>query len=150
MKDEPQELQLESFPLPLLIEVFAQEVVKQEGLEGDEARHYAADLGGRVQSLVKQFQLDLVEARQRKQSSRELELLLDGIAQTGTTAGKLVAEHRATISEAFRGVELARMSDGMGVLSAWLRNPAGEQLVKELIDQLYAAMGTPMPGSKKL
>lgn len=150
MKDESQELQLESFPLPLLIEVFVQEVVKQEGLEGDEASHYAADLGGRVQSLVKQFQLDLVEARQRNQTSRELDLLLDGIAQTGTPAGKVVAEHRLTISEAFHGVELARMSDGMGVLSAWLRNPAGEQLIKELLDQLYAAMGTPAPGSKKL
>jgi hypothetical protein len=129
--------------------VFAQEVVKQQGLDGDEARHYAADLGGRVQSLVKQFQLDLVEARQRQRTSSELELLLDGIAQTGTTAGKLIAEHRATISEAFRGVELARMSDGMGVLSAWLRNPSGEKLVKELLDQLYAAMGTSPTISKK-
>lgn len=132
----------ERYPLPLLIEVFAQAVVEQGGLSGDEGRRHASELGARVQSLVKTFQLEMAEERQRKSTSSEIEQLLDGIAQTGTTAGILVGEHRAAISEAFRGVDLSRMADGMGILTAWLRNPeAAEALMHELLDQLNAAMG---------
>lgn len=140
---------LEGFPLPVLIELFSHAVAYQEGLAGDEATRYAANLAGRVQSLVKQLQRELAEARQRKRTSSELELLLDGISQTGTAAGKLVADNRAAISAAFQDAELARMADGMSLLSAWLRNPAGDKLITELLDQLSAAMSasTPRQGS---
>ncbi len=148
---------LEAAPLPALIEAFAHTVLAQQGLEGMELEHYRGELQSEVQSLVTRFQLKMVEQRQRRKSGGQVDQLLDGIAATGTAAGELVAAHRDAIAEAFRGVELARMSEGLGVLSAWLRssssgksgkeNEGKEQLIRELLDRLYAAMGVPAGGA---
>lgn len=138
----------DQYPLQVLVEALATVVAKQQGFQGAELRRHVADLKGQVQSLVQLFQIKAKEELERRQTSAELERLLEGIAQTGTAAGKAVAEHRDAISQAFRGVDLTRIADGLQVLVAWLRNPTAESAVpvQEMIAHLQTTMG-PMAGS---
>jgi hypothetical protein len=143
----PEPPPVDQYPLQVLVEALATVVAKQQGFEGAELRRHISDLKGQVQSLVQLFQIKAKEELERKQTSAELERLLDGIAQTGTAAGQAIAEHRDAISQAFRGVDLARIADGLEVLIAWLRNPTAEKTVpvQEMIANIQATMG-PMAG----
>ena len=135
---------LEEYPLQVLVEALAKVVAKQQGLEGAALRQQVADIKGQVQSLVQLLQIKAVEEQQREQTSDEVERLLDGIAQTGTAAGRAVAANRDTIAQAFRGVDLARIADGLQVLVGWMRNPTDDQIgpVQDLITNLQATMGS--------
>lgn len=140
----PAERPLDEYPLQVLVEAFAQVLAKQQGFEGAELRRHVLDLKGQVQSLVQMFQIRAAEERQRKQTTAEVERLLAGIAQTGTAAGQAIAAHREIIAQAFDGVDLARIADGLQVLALWLRNPTDDKSaqVQELIASLHAAMGS--------
>ena len=145
----PADKPLDEHPPARLAEALALAVVKEQGLEGSALRRSSAELQGLLQNVVKRFQLQLAQERQREQTSTELEQLLDGLAQTNSAAGRIIAKHRGAIAKAFHGAELARMSDGIGVLSAWLRAPGEERdlLIQALLDELYAAMGA-TPGGQ--
>jgi hypothetical protein len=145
---KPEPPPVDQYPLQVLVEALATVVAKQQGFQGAELRRHVSDLKGQVQSMVQLFQIKAKEELERKQTSAELERLLDGIAQTGTAAGKAIAEHRDAISQAFRGVDLARIADGLQVLIDWLRNPTVEKTapVQEMIANLQQTMG-PMAGS---
>jgi hypothetical protein len=144
----PAERPLDEYPLQVLVEAFAKVLAKQQGFEGVELRRHVSDLKGQVQSLVQMFEIKAAEERQRRQTTAEVERLLAGIAQTGTAAGRAIAAHREIIAQAFDGVDLARIADGLQVLVEWLRNPTDDQSaqVQELIASLQAAMG-PVAGS---
>jgi hypothetical protein len=137
----------DQYPLQVLVEALATVVAKQQGFQGTELRRHISDLKGQVQSLVQLFQIKAKEELARQQTSAELEQLLEGIARSGTAVGKTVAENRDAISQAFRGVDLARIADGLQVLSEWMRNPTAEKTapVQEMIANLQSTMG-PMAG----
>lgn len=134
---------LDEYPLTVLVEALAKVVARQQGYQGAELRQQIGDIKGQVQSLVQLLQLKAVEEQQRKQTSVEVERLLDGIAQTGTAAGRAIAEHRDAISGAFRGVDLTRIADGLQVLVGWMRNPTDDKVgpVQDLIASLQTTMG---------
>ena len=91
---------------------------------------------------AKLFEVKAKEEQQRKQTTTEVERLLEGIARTGTSAGETIAQHRDQIAEAFRGVDLSRIADGLQVLSQWLRNPTDDNRapVQQMIADLQASM----------
>jgi hypothetical protein len=135
---------LDEYPLQVLMAAFARAVAKQQGFEGAELQRYTSDFEAEIQSLVLRFQIKATEERQRKETTTELERLLDGIAQTGTPAGRAVAAHRDSIVQAFQGVDLARVADGIQVLVGWLRNPTDDRSaqVQALIASLQTTMGS--------
>lgn len=144
----PRALALDQHPLPALVEALANVVAKRQGFQGAELRQHVSDLIGQVQSVIRLFEIKAQAAQHRTQTAAEVERLLEGIVQTGTAAGQAIAAHRETIAQAFRGVDLARISDGLQVLVDWMRNPTDAKLapVQELIANLQTTLG-PMTGS---
>ena len=90
----PADKPLDEHPPARLAEALALAVVKEQGLEGSALRRSSAELQGLLQNVVKRFQLQLAQERQRAQTSTELEQLLDGLAQTNSAAGRIIAKHR--------------------------------------------------------
>ncbi|HEY0992266.1 MAG TPA: hypothetical protein VGD80_34680 [Kofleriaceae bacterium] len=142
---------LDESPLQALIEALASMVARAHGFEGPELQRHVSDFKGQVQSLVKMFDIKAREEQQRRHTTSEVERLLEGIARTGTAAGQTVAQHREQIAQAFRGVDLSRIADGLQVLAQWLRNPTDDNRapVQQMIADLQATMdsvaGSPAP-----
>jgi hypothetical protein len=136
------EPKLDEYPLQALIDALASMVARGHGFEGIDLQRHISDFKGQVQTLVKLFEVKAKEEQQRKQTTTEVERLLEGIARTGTSAGETIAQHRDQIAEAFRGVDLSRIADGLQVLSQWLRNPTDDNRapVQQMIADLQASM----------
>lgn len=134
---------LDEYPLQTLVEALANVLAKQQGFQGTELRRWVSDIQGQVQSLVSLLQIKAEEEQQRQQTTAEVEQLIEGIAKNGTSAGRAIAEHRDTIAQAFRGVDLTKIADGLSVLSSWMRNPADDKAgqVQDLIANLERTMG---------
>jgi hypothetical protein len=139
----PREPRLDEYPLDALIDALASLVARAHGFEGIDLQRHISDFRGQVQTLVKLFEIKAKEEKQRKQTTTEVERLLEGIARTGTAAGESIAQHRDQIAQAFQGVDLSRIADGLQVLSQWLRNPTDDNRapVQQMIADLQASMG---------
>jgi hypothetical protein len=138
----PRDPKLDEYPLQALIDALASMVARAHGFEGIDLQRHISDFKGQVQTLIKLFELKAKEEQQRKQTTTEVERLLEGIARTGTAAGESIAQHRDQIAQAFHGVDLSRIADGLQVLSQWLRNPTDENRapVQQMVADLQASM----------
>lgn len=140
---------LDEYPLQALIDALASMVARAYGFDGPELQRHVSDFKGQVQTLVKQFDIKAKEEQQRRHTTTEVERLLEGIARTGTAAGHTVAQHREQIAQAFRGVDLSRIADGLQVLAQWLRNPTDDNRapVQQMIADLQATMDAVNPAT---
>lgn len=135
-------LPLDEHPLPALVEALAIAAARQQGFEGLELRRQASDLAGQIQTVLRLFQINAAEQRQRTKTMTELDRLLDAIAGTDSPTGRAVAAHRSEIADAFREVDLVQISSGLTALAEWLRNPTEDtgQPVQQLLARLQAAL----------
>ena len=145
----PRDAKLDEYPLQALIDALASMVARNHGFEGIDLQRHISDFKGQVQTLVKLFEVKAKEEQQRKQTTGELERLLEGIARTGTSAGESIAQHRDQITQAFHGVDLSRIADGLQVLSQWLRNPTDDNRVpvQQMLADLQASMDAAAPAA---
>src|SRR5262249_57006829 len=90
------------------------------------------------------YQLQAREELSRRESTAEIERLLDTIVRTGTPIGAAIAAHRADILDAFRQVGIGEIGRGIQVLMQWLRDPTAEHRapVEQLLAELRATLGT--------
>jgi hypothetical protein len=129
--------------VPDLIGALAEAVVRQEGFTGNDLRRHATDLAGQLHTFVHMYQIQAREELTRRESTAEIEQLLDTIVRTGTPIGAAVAARRDDIVDAFRQVGIAEISRGIQVLMHWMRDPSAEHRapVEQLLAELQASMG---------
>lgn len=142
---------LDQLPVPALIDALALAVARHEGFEGNDLRRHASDFAGQIHTLVRMYQITAREELQRRQSTAEVEQLLDGLARTGAPIGAVIAAHRADIIDAFRQLDLAAIGGGLQVLMQWMRSPtAGHRAsVEQLLAALQATPGTASDASRE-
>jgi hypothetical protein len=129
--------------VPALIDELAAAVVHQEGFAGPELPRQAGDLAGQIRTLIRMYQIQAREELTRRESTAEIEQLIDSLARTATPIGAAIAAHRADIVDAFRRVGLAELGRGVQVLMQWMRDPAaGRAPVEQLLAELRATLGT--------
>jgi len=130
------------------IEALAIESARRHGLEGAELRHAVARMKQQVSSLMTQLELRAQQEASRARTASEFERLVDAVVQTGTPLGLAVAHERAPIVQAFRGVDLAHMAEGLRVFAEWLSTPAADSTahVAELRARLAETLGPPTAG----
>jgi hypothetical protein len=135
---------LDQLPVPALIDALALAVARREGFEGNDLRRHASDFSGQIHTLVRMYQIKAREELQRRQSTAEVERLLDGLVRTGAPIAAVIAAHRADIIDAFRQLDLAAIGSGLQVLMQWMRSPtAGHRAsVEQLLADLQATPGT--------
>jgi hypothetical protein len=139
----PPDAALDQYPVPVLIEAFARAAAKQHGFEGTELRRQVSDLTGQVQALVRRLEIKANEEQQRRRTHAEIERLLDTFAQSGTEAGKAIAQHKEAIIEALRELDLGRIAGGLQVLVNWLQDPSSKNSGQ--VDELIARLTPPRP-----
>ena len=140
--DEPPEQNLDE-----LMEALATVSAKLQGKQGGEIDAHVRHVKDSVKQLVQTVQLQEQDAAARKQAAAQVEELLDAVTKLQNPAGQAVAGSREPIAQAFRGVDLARMADGMRVFAEWLAHPntQNKAQAEQLIAQLQHVMG-PMVG----
>jgi hypothetical protein len=132
-----------SLAVPDLIAALAEAVVHQEGFAGNDLRRHATDLTGQLHTFVRMYQIQAREELTRRESTAEIEQLLDTIVRTGTPIGAALAARRDDVLDAFRQVGIAEISRGIQVLMQWMRDPTAEHRapVEQLLAELQATMG---------
>lgn len=140
--DPPQQQNLDE-----LMEALATVSAKLQGKQGAELDAHVRHVKDSVKQLVQTVQIKEQDAALRKQAAAQVEELLDAVAKIGNPAGQAVAGAREPIAQTFRGVDLAKMADGMRVFAEWLAHPnnANKAQAEQLIAQLQHVMG-PMVG----
>lgn len=130
------------------IEELAIESARRHGLEGAELRHAVEAMKRQMSSLMTQLELRAQQEASRARTASEFERLIDAVVQTGTPLGQAVAHERAPIVQAFRGVDLAHMAEGLHVFAEWLSTPAADSTahVAELRARLAETLGPPTAG----
>jgi hypothetical protein len=130
------------------IEALAVESARRHGLEGAELRHAVARMKQQMSSLMTQLELRAQQEASRARTASEFERLIDAVVQTGTPLGQAVAHDRAPIVQAFRGVDLAHMAEGLRVFAEWLSTPAADTTahVALLRARLAETLGPPTAG----
>ena len=85
---------------------------------------------------------------ERARAASEMERLIDQLIQSGNQLGQAIAPERAAIAQAFRRVDLARMSDGMRAFAAWISTPTDDAAahVAALRARLAETLGPPTAG----
>ena len=126
------------------IAALARTVVRDEGFAGNDLDRHATDLAGQLHTLVRTYQIQAREELSRRESTAEIEQLLDAIVRTGTPIGAAIAAHRADILDAFRQVGIAEIGRGIQVLMQWMRDPTAEHRapVEQLLAELQTTLGT--------
>ena len=129
--------------VPDLIAALAEAVVRQEGFAGNDLRRHATDLAGQLHTFVRMYQIQAREELTRRESTAEIEQLLDTIVRTGTPIGAALAARSDDVLDAFRQVGIAEISRGIQVLMQWMRDPTAEHRapVEQLLAELQATMG---------
>jgi len=130
------------------IEVLAVESARRHGLEGAELRHAVERMKRQMSGLMTELELRAQQEAARARTASEFERLVDAVVQTGTALGQAVAHERAPIVQAFRGVDLAHMAEGLRVFAEWLSTPAGDVTahVALLRARLAETLGPPTAG----
>ncbi len=130
------------------IEELAVESARRHGLEGAELRHTVERMKQQMSSLMTKLELRAQQEASRARTASEFERLVDAVVQTGTALGQAVAHERAPIVQAFRGVDLAHMAEGLRVFAEWLSTPAGDATahVATLRARLAETLGPPTAG----
>jgi len=126
----------------------AVESARRRGLAGAELRHAVERMKREMSTLVRQLELRAEQEASRARAAAELERLFDAVVGTGTPLGHALAPERAAVVQAFRGVDLAHMAEGLGVFAVWLSTPAEDPAahVVELRARLAEALGPPTTG----
>lgn len=142
--DKPPEQVLAEAPLDVLMEALAKISGQIQGKTGEELRAHVDDVKGQTASLIGKLELDEFDHEAKQGVAAEVDKLLATVSASHTLAGDAIAKHRSKISDAFRGVELEKMAEGLQLLAAWLRDPTNERAAdaQTLIAQLQEAMGT--------
>lgn len=144
-KDPPTPEQvLAALPLDVLLEALAKASAQLQGKEGAELQQHVTEVKAQVQTLVRSVELDSQDHEARRAMAADVEKLLDVVAKTGTAAGDMVARHRAPLAQAFRGVPLGKVADGLELFASWLQDPSDAKAaqIKQLIAQLQHEMGS--------
>jgi hypothetical protein len=142
---------LDQLPVADLIDATARAVARQEGFAGTDLDRHATALASQLRVLARAYQIKAREEQQRRQSTVEIEQLIDRIARTGTPLGAAIAAHRADIIDAFRQVDVGKIGGGVQVLMQWMRDPtaATRAPVEQLLADLQATLGPPTGGSER-
>jgi uncharacterized protein YheU (UPF0270 family) len=142
-ESSPEAVEKAEEALDTLMEALAKVTGTMHGLEGREMHRHVENVKEQLHSLVQSTRVKQQDAEARAAAAQQVEKLIDTVAKTGTVAGKALAKQRGSVSQAFRGVDLSKMSDGLRVFAEWLRNPtdAGQVQVEQLIAQLQTTMG---------
>ena len=143
-----QPVPLDELRLDGTIEALAIESARRHGLEGAELRHAVARMQREMSALQTQLEIRARQEASRARTAAEFERLVDAVVTTGTALGQAVASARAPIVQAFRGVDLAHMAEGLRVFAEWLSTPAADVTahVAELRARLAAALGPATTG----
>jgi hypothetical protein len=131
-------VRLDDQPVAALIDALATALARQHGFTSDELRRRVSDLTGQLTSVARRFEIAAREDQARKQTSAEVERILDGIVQTGSSTGVAIAAHRDAISQALRGVDLVELTDRLRVIVDWMRDPSETRSADDLIAKLEA------------
>ena len=126
-----------------LIAALAEAVVREEGFAANDLRRHATDLAGQLHTFVHMYQIQAREELTRRESTAEIEQLLDTVVRTGTPIGAALAARRDDVLDAFRQVGIAEISRGIEVLMKWMRDPTAEHRapVEQLLAELQSTMG---------
>lgn len=135
--------ELSDAPLDVLMDALAKVSGELQGKQGAELRKHVATVKVQVDTLVQQVQIKQEGEVARKVVAGEVEKLIDAVVKTGSEAGKALARQREPIANAFRGVDLDKMADGLRLFADWLKNPSEDTAaqVKELVEELQRTMG---------
>ena len=139
----PEEV-LANAPLDVLMEALAKVSGQLQGKQGGELRKHVGEVKTQVDGVIQGMQLKLEDQEARKVVAGQVEKLVDAVVRTGTAVGDAVAAQRGAIVQAFRGVDLNMMADGLRLFAGWLQNPndADAAKVKALVEQLQTSMGS--------
>ena len=130
-----------------LMEALATVSAKLQGKQGKELDTHVRHVKDSVKQLVQTVKLQEQDAIMRQQAAAQIEQLLDAVTKLQNPAGQAVAGARDPIAQTFRGVDLAKMADGMRVFAEWLAHPNNQNKAQaeQLVAQLQHTMG-PMVG----
>ncbi|MDQ3367616.1 MAG: hypothetical protein M3680_19515 [Myxococcota bacterium] len=135
---------LANAPLDVLMDALAKVSGELQGKDGAELRQHISQVKTQVQTLVEQVDRQEENQAAKQVVAGEVEKLIEAVAKTGTAAGRAVARSKAPITQAFRGVDLDKMADGLRLLADWLQNPSDEKAaqVQQLVGTLQTTMGS--------
>jgi hypothetical protein len=147
MTKKPDEPVVPQQNLDELMEALATVSAKLQGKQGKELDAHVRKVKDSVKQLVQTVKLQEQDILLRQQAAAQVEELLDAVAKISNPAGQAVAGAREPIAQTFRGVDLAKMADGMRVFAEWLAHPnnANKAQAEQLVAQLQHVMG-PMVG----
>jgi hypothetical protein len=143
-----QPVPLDELSIDARVASLAIQSAKRRGLEGDDARRAVDRMKREMAQLVTRLEGRAREEAERARSASELDRMLDQLVQSGNRLGQAIAPERAAIAQAFRRVELARMSDGMRAFAVWISTPADDPVahVAALRAKLADTLGPPTAG----
>jgi hypothetical protein len=127
-----------------LMEALAKVTAKLQGAEGDGVRQQAGEVRQQVTALIDKLeQRGEPDEATRKAAAAELERLVEAVAKTGTAAGKALEQQREPLKQAFSGVPMSSVAEGLHRFADWLANPTPdkEAEVKRVVEQLQQTLG---------
>jgi hypothetical protein len=143
-----QPVPLDELRIDARVQSLAIQSALRRGLEGVEAQRAVERMKRDMAALVARLEARARHEGERARTASEMERLLDQLIQSGNKLGQAIAPERAAIAQAFRRVDLARMSDGMRAFAAWISTPADDAAahVAALRARLAETLGPPTAG----
>jgi len=143
-----QPVPLDELRIDQRVESLAIQSALRRGLEGGDAQRAVERIKREMAVLVTRLEGHARQEGERARAASEMERLLDQLIQSGNKLGQAIAPERAAIAEAFRRVDLARMSDGMRAFAAWISTPTDDAAahVAALRARLAETLGPPTAG----
>ena len=143
-----QPVPLDELRIEARVQSLAIQSALRRGLENVEAQRAVERMKREMTALVARLEARARHEGERARIASELERLLDQLIGSGNKLGQAIAPERAAIAQAFRRVDLARMSDGMRAFAAWISTPADDAAahVAALRARLAETLGPPTAG----
>ncbi|HEY0990095.1 MAG TPA: hypothetical protein VGD80_23745 [Kofleriaceae bacterium] len=143
-----QPVPLDELRIEARVQSLAIQSALRRGLEGVEAQRAVERMKREMTALVARLEARARHEGERARTAAEMERLLDQLIGSGNRLGQAIAAERAAIAQAFRRVDLARMSDGMRAFAAWISTPADDAAahVAALRARLAETLGPPTAG----
>ncbi|HZJ63037.1 MAG TPA: hypothetical protein VFD36_05890, partial [Kofleriaceae bacterium] len=143
-----QPVPLDELRIEARVQSLAIQSALRRGLEGVEAQRAVERMKREMTALVARLEARARHEGERARTASEMERLLDQLIGSGNKLGQAIAAERAAIAQAFRRVDLARMSDGMRAFAAWISTPADDAAahVAALRARLAETLGPPTAG----
>jgi len=141
----PAPVPLDELKIDGTIEALAIEAARRHGLEGTELRRAVAGMQRDMAKLVGELERRAQLEASRMRTAGKFDQLIDQVIATRSPLGNALAEDRAVIVAAYRGVDLAHMAEGLRVFAEWLSTPADdpELHVLELRARFAEVLGPP-------